>query len=139
MQETPPSRRWLSSKDACRNFDYANNSNAVIDLLYKFTSQQWDQLVEAFPAVGEAVTETGVHVVDAIANMQNFFGLNLAYTPLDIIMNFFNGTGNVGFLTMIAALCIPLLAGGSQWYSTKLITANSPTANQKNGDDPAPA
>ena len=53
------------------------------------------------------------------------------------IMNFFNGTGNVGFLTMIAALCIPLLAGGSQWYSTKLITANSPTANQKNGDDPS--
>ena len=119
------------------NYDYANNANAVIDLLYKFTSQQWDQLVGAFPAVGEAVTETGVHVVDAIANMQNFFGLNLAYTPLDIILNFFNGTGNVGFLTMIAALCIPLLAGGSQWYSTKLITANSPTANQKNGDDPS--
>ena len=51
------------------NYDYANNANAVIDLLYKFTSQQWDQLVGAFPAVGEAVTETGVHVVDAIAKV----------------------------------------------------------------------
>ena len=119
------------------NFDYANNASSVIDLLYKFTSQQWDQLISAFPAVGEAVTESGTHVVDAIANMQNFFGLNLAYTPLQVISNFFGGVGGISVLTMIAALCIPLLAGGSQWFSTKLMTANSPTANQKNGEDPS--
>ena len=119
------------------NFDYANNASSVIDLLYKFTSQQWDQLISAFPAVGEAVTESGTHVVDAIANMQNFFGLNLAYTPLQVISNFFGGVGEISVLTMIAALCIPLLAGGSQWFSTKLMTANSPTANQKNGEDPS--
>ena len=119
------------------NFDYANNASSVIDLLYKFTSQQWDQLISAFPAVGEAVTESGTHVVDAIANMQNFFGLNLAYTPLQVISNFFGGVGGISVLTMIAALCIPLRAGGSQWFSTKLMTANSPTANQKNGEDPS--
>ena len=119
------------------NFDYANNASSVIDPLYKFTSQQWDQLISAFPAVGEAVTESGTHVVDAIANMQNFFGLNLAYTPLQVISNFFGGVGGISVLTMIAALCIPLLAGGSQWFSTKLMTANSPTANQKNGEDPS--
>ena len=119
------------------NFDYANNASSVIDLLYKFTSQQWDQLISAFPAVGEAVTESGTHVVDAIAHMQNFFGLNLAYTPLQVISNFFGGVGGISVLTMIAALCIPLLAGGSQWFSTKLMTANSPTANQKNGEDPS--
>ncbi len=118
------------------NFDFANNISSTIDLLYKFTSQQWDQLVGAFPAVGEAVTESGVHVVDAIANMQNFFGLNLAYTPLQVIGNFFSNTGNIGVLTMIAALCIPLLAGGSQWYSTKLMMANNPAASQQ--DDNAP-
>ena len=83
------------------------------------------------------MTESGTHVVDAIANMQNFFGLNLAYTPLQVISNFFGGVGGISVLTMIAALCIPLLAGGSQWFSTKLMTANSPTANQKNGEDPS--
>lgn len=127
-----------AQKMSVENYDFANNSNAVIDLMYKFTSQQWDQLVGAFPAVGEAMTESGTRVVDAIANMQNFFGLNLAYTPFDVITNFFNGTGNVGFLTMIAALCIPLLAGGSQWYSTKLMMANNPSASQQ-GDENAGA
>ena len=119
------------------NYDFANNASSTIDLLYKFTSQQWDQLVGAFPAVGEAVTETGTRVVDAIANMQNFFGLNLAYTPLQVISNFFSGVGGVGVLTMIAALCIPILAGGSQWFSTKLMTANNAMSNQQNGEDPS--
>ena len=56
-------------------------SNTVIDLLYKLTGQQWDSLVNAFSSVGQAVTETGVRVVDAIENMQNFFGLNIATHP----------------------------------------------------------
>ena len=40
-------------------------------------------------------------------------------------------------VTMIAAPCMPLLAGGSQWVYTKLMTAYSPTSNQKNGEDPS--
>ena len=58
-------------------FDY-NNVNTVIDLLYTFTAQQWDSFVAAFPAVGQAVTDAGVNAVEAIENMQSFFGLNIA-------------------------------------------------------------
>ena len=116
-------------------FDYTN-VNTVIDLLYKLTGQQWDSLVNAFSSVGQAVTETGVRVVDAIENMQNFFGLNIAYTPLQVIMNYFNKVDNTTLMTAFAALCIPLLAGLSQWYSTKLMTANQPQASGKD-DNPA--
>ena len=112
------------------------NVNTVIDLLYKFTGQQWDTLVNSFSAVGQAVTETGVRVVDAIENMQTFFGLNIAYTPLQVIMNYFNKVDGTTLLTAIAALCIPLFAGLSQWYSTKLMTANQPQASGKD-DNPA--
>ena len=116
-------------------FDYTN-VNTVIDLLYKFTAQQWDSFTQVFTGVGQAVTETGVRVVDAIENMQNFFGLNIAYTPAQVIGNFLNpNVQDTSMLTAFAALCIPLLAGLSQWYSTKLMTANQP--QQSSGDNPA--
>lgn len=114
-------------------FDYTN-INTVIDLMYKFTAEQWDTLVGAFSAVGQAVTEAGVNVVEAIENMQNFFGLNIAYTPLQFIMNFFNKAGNVTLMMALVALCIPLFSGLSQWYSTKLMTANQP--QQDNDENP---
>ena len=83
----------------------------------------------SFASVGQAVTDTGVRVVDAIENMQTFFGLNIAYTPFQVIMNYFNKVDGTTLLTAIAALCIPLFAGLSQWYSTKLMTANQPQAS----------
>ena len=110
-------------------FDYTN-INTVIDLLYKFTGQQWDALVTSFASVGQAVTDTGVRVVDAVLIMQTFFGLNIAYTPFQVIMNYFNKVDGTTLLTAIAALCIPLFAGLSQWYSTKLMTANQPQQSE---------
>ena len=115
-------------------FDYTN-VNTVIDLLYKFTGQQWDTLVGAFSQVGQAVTESGTHVVDAIENMQTFFGLNIAYTPLQVIMNFFNKVDGTTMFAMIAALAIPLLAGASQWYSSKLMMATTQTP--QNDENPS--
>ena len=89
-------------------FDY-NNVNTVIDLLYTFTAQQWDSFVAAFPAVGQAVTDAGVNAVEAIENMQSFFGLNIAYTPFQVIVNFFEQQGGVTLGMAAAALAIPIL------------------------------
>ena len=90
-------------------FDFTN-VNTVIDLLYKFTAQQWQTFIGAFPAAGEAAVEGGVNAVQAIEKMQNFFGLNIAYTPWQVITNFFSG--GTGTITMvIAAIAIPVLAG----------------------------
>ena len=109
--------------------------NKVIDLLYTFTGKQWEVLVGAFPQVGQAVTESGDSVVSAIERMQTFFGLNIAYTPFQVIVNFFEQQGGVTLGMAAAALAIPILAGLSQWYSTKLMTANQ--SQPADDDNPA--
>lgn len=112
-------------------FDF-NSVNTTIDLLYKLTGQQWDTLVQSFSQVGQAVTESGIRVVDAIENMQTFFGLNIAYTPMQVIGNYFGHVDGTTVGTMIAAVAIPLLAGASQWYSSKLMmsTTQSPAGDE---------
>ena len=109
--------------------------NKVIDLLYMFTGKQWDVLVNAFPQVGQAVTESGDSVVSAIERMQTFFGLNIAYTPMQVIGNFFSHVDGTTVFALIAALAIPLLAGASQWYSSKLMmaTTQSPQGDENPG------
>lgn len=109
--------------------------NKVIDLLYTFTGKQWEVLVGAFPQVGQAVTESGDSVVSAIEQMQTFFGLNIAYTPMQVIGNFFSHVDGTTVFALIAALAIPLLAGASQWYSSKLMmaTTQSPQGDENPG------
>ena len=109
--------------------------NKVIDLLYTFTGKQWEVLVGAFQQVGQAVTESGDSVVSAIERMQTFFGLNIAYTPMQVIGNFFSHVDGTTVFALIAALAIPLLAGASQWYSSKLMmaTTQSPQGDENPG------
>ena len=109
--------------------------NKVIDLLYTFTGKQWEVLVGAFPQVGQAVTESGDSVVSAIERMQTFFGLNIAYTPMQVLGNFFSHVDGTTVFALIAALAIPLLAGASQWYSSKLMmaTTQSPQGDENPG------
>ena len=109
--------------------------NKVIDLLYTFTGKQWEVLVGAFPQVGQAVTESGDSVVSAIERMQTFFGLNITYTPMQVIGNFFSHVDGTTVFALIAALAIPLLAGASQWYSSKLMmaTTQSPQGDENPG------
>ena len=109
--------------------------NKVIDLLYTFTGKQWEVLVGAFPQVGQAVTESGDSVVSAIERMQTFFGLNIAYTPMQVIGNFFSHVDGTTVFALIAAQAIPLLAGASQWYSSKLMmaTTQSPQGDENPG------
>lgn len=100
-------------------------TNTVIDLLYKMTDKQWGDLVAAFPNLAEVTAANGEHAVQAISRMQNFCGVNIAYTPMTIIMDFFRGNGG-SVMIMLAALAIPILAGASQWFSSKIMMANQP-------------
>jgi YidC/Oxa1 family membrane protein insertase len=111
-------------------FDFSQ-VNTVIDLLYKLTDKQWGELTasSAFPNLLEITTQNGENVVNAIHRMQNFCSVNIAYTPFTIIMDFFNGlkSGNSGsVLVVVAALSIPILAGLTQWFSSKLMMASQP-------------
>ncbi len=106
-----------------------NQVNTAIDLLYKMTDHQWGELVGAFPNLADLTASSGENVVNAIQKMQNFCGVNIAYTPMNIIMNFFGGLkdGSSGsVMVMLSALAIPILAGFTQWFSSKLMMANQP-------------
>lgn len=115
----------LAETHKLAGMDYTN-MDKVVDLLYKLTDRQWGDMIVAFPDIATVVTQTGENAIEAINKMQQFFGMNIAYTPLNIIMDFFKGGSDIAVIALIGAILIPVLSGLTQWYSTKLMTANQP-------------
>lgn len=91
-------------------------SDRMVDLLYKFTPEQWGTLQNIFPTLTDLIRDNA----GQIERMNSFLGINLATSPWN------------GFVPSVAWL-IPIMAGLSQWYSTKLMTAN-----QAPGSEDAP-
>lgn len=85
--------------------DY-NNADKVVDLLYKFTPSNWQNLADMFPQISSVITENATR----IEQMNSFFGINLATPPF------------TGFTNISVAWLIPVLAGLTQWFSTKLMS-----------------
>ena len=95
------------------NNDYTV-TNKVIDLLYKFTPEKWATLSETFPNMSN-VLETSIPL---IKQMNSFLGIDLSVSP-------WQGMNNINI-----AWIIPILAGVTQFISTKVMTTNQP----KNGE-----
>lgn len=102
-----------------------STSNGMVDFLYQLNPSQWKLLQDLFPAVKDTIEMNAAQ----IAHMNSFLGINLASTPSSLI--FANG----GF-HFSAAILIPVLAGASQWFSSKLMTVNQ---NQKTDENNAMA
>lgn len=81
--------------------------NKVIDILYKLNPIQWGELERLFTDASKIIADNAQKIMD----MNSFLGINLATAP-------WSG----GFAPNLAWL-IPIAAGLSQWYSTKLMTA----------------
>ena len=81
--------------------------NKMVDILYKLNPAQWNLLGQAFPNASQMIADN----LAAIEKMNSFLGFNLATNPWQ------------GFVPSLAWL-IPIAAGLTQWYSTKLMTAN---------------
>lgn len=90
-------------------------TDKVIDLLYKFTPANWQTLASNVPAMTD-ILEKNLPVIE---RMNYFLGINLSTNPWQ------------GFIPNWAWL-IPILAGVTQWYSTKLMTENQAS---RSGDD----
>lgn len=100
-------------------------SDGMVDFLYKLNPTQWTSLQSLFPSIQDTIAANAAQ----IERMNSFLGVNLATTPMTAL--FPNGlTG--GSFTFSLAILIPILAGLSQWFSAKLMTATQPTAG---GDD----
>jgi len=115
----------LAETHKLAGMDYSN-MDKVVDLLYKLTDRQWGEMTAAFPDIATVVTQTGENAIESINKMQQFFGINIAYTPLNVILDFFKGGSDITVFAMITALLIPILSGLTQWYSTKLMTSAQP-------------
>ena len=80
-------------------------ANKMVDILYKLNPAQWTELGNAFPDAANVIAANSA----VIEGMNSFFGINLATNP-------FNGS----WVPNIAWL-IPILAGLTQWLSSKLM------------------
>ena len=116
----------LAETHTLAGMDYST-MDKVVDLLYKLTDKQWGDLAAAFPDITSVATAGGENAIQAINRMQQFFGMNIAYTPLNVLTEFMKGGSGISIFVAITALLIPILSGLTQWYSTKLMTANQPT------------
>ena len=91
-------------------------TNHIIDFLYHLNPAQWDSFKAAFSSAADVIATN----YDKIEQMNSFLGLNLASSP-----------SSYG-LTSIKAWVIPVLAGLSQYASTKLISAQTPQTGDSN-------
>lgn len=92
--------------------DY-NQVDRVIDLLYKFRPDEWNKLSSMFPNMNDIFSTN----LESIHKMNMFMGIDISTNPWQ------------GIIPNLAWI-IPILAGLTQWYSTKLLSSN-----QTVGDD----
>ncbi len=89
------------------------DSNKIIDMLYNFSSAEWEQFKSYFPQLTNYVDEA----LPTINKINYFLGLDLATAPSQQLW---------------PGILIPILAGLTQWYSSKMIQTPE---NKKNGED----
>jgi len=87
--------------------------NYLVDLMYKFKLADWNDLEAIFPTIKDVITVN----LTKITEILSFGPINLMEAP--------------GF-RVSWALLIPVLAGLSQWISTKMMT---PASQKKNSED----
>ncbi len=86
--------------------------NKMVDILYKMNPSQWGELAGAFPNAADVIHEN----YKIIEGMNSFLGINLAAQPFD------------GSFVPNLAWLIPILAGLSQYLSTKLMMNTNPSS-----------
>ena len=89
--------------------DYAINT--YIDVLNRSTSGDWAQIATTYPNEGVAP------VMEKVASMNNFLGLNISNTPSYMMKE---ALADKSPLLIFVAILVPLLAAASQWVSAKL-------------------
>ena len=101
--------------------------NTYIDCLNMASSTEWASLAEKFPSLATDINNTYAQ----ISEYNNFFGLNIGNTPLDVMKEAF-AIGAIGLL--IAAILIPFLAAFTQWLNVKLMPNANSGDNKSKGE-----
>lgn len=93
-------------------------TNSLVDILYKCSTNGWELLRQVFTGFPDTITS----VEKTMNSMNNFIGLNIANSPLEIIKTAF-ADGAIGLV--ILAILIPVLAAVTQFINTKLMPTSS--------------
>lgn len=120
----------VSDVNVAANLNFENattTSNSIIDVLYALPSTGWDVLRDNFGGLSDVITSTEA----AVQHMNNFFGINIANSPLNLITN---GWKEKDFILIIGAILIPLFSYLSQVLNIKLMPTSA-SANAGNDND----
>lgn len=120
----------VSESSVAANLDFSSattTSNSIIDVLYALPSTGWDILRDNFSGLSDIVTSTEA----AVQHMNNFFGINIANSPLNLITS---GWKEKDFILIIGAIMIPLFSYLSQVVNIKLMPTSASTSD-KDGND----
>lgn len=110
------------------NFENATTtSNSIIDVLYALPSTGWDVLRDNFSGLSDVITSTEA----AVQHMNNFFGINIANSPLNLITS---GWKEKDFILIIGAILIPLFSYLSQVLNIKLMPTSASNASGNEND-----
>ena len=94
------------------------SSEDIINFLSKLNPEQWDSFKNFFSYAADKITAN----VEKIIDINSFLGMDLATRPWDLGLNNWR------------AWIIPILAGLTQYASSKLMTAGQPKPAQSNDD-----
>lgn len=99
--------------------------DSIIDVLYAMPSNAWDTLKDSFSDL------TGVITVleEQMASMNNFLGINIANSPMNIIKE---GWSVGQYLLVFGAILVPILSAATQLLNIKLMPTAAATNNSNN-------
>jgi len=112
----------INSENALANVDTTRNT--FIDVLNRASSSDWTLLSQNFPDFSSLVDSTNL----ALEKYNLFLGINIGYSPLDTIKNYWATKPEGWIWVILVAVMIPLLAALTQWVGVKL----APNANNNN-------
>ena len=114
--------KQFKSEEFVQGSEYMQNT--FIDVLNKASSAEWTSLAEKFPELSNDINS----VYEQLSHYNNFLGLNIGDSPLDIIKN---GLSSGQYLLVVGAVLVPVLAAFTQWLNTQLV----PQPNAKDMQD----
>lgn len=105
----------------------------IIDFLYRLSPSQMD----LFSGLSQFSGKEAVfaEVASKSEHINRFLILNISDTPLAVIKSGWAQGGAAGWITMIAAIAIPVLAWFTQWLNYKLMP--QPQSSNSNNDQPS--
>ena len=99
------------------SLDYTKAGN-MIEVMYKFQSSTWSELVDKMPKLESVVNNT----MSEVSHLNNFLGVDIGAHPWNLLTDALAAASIAG---VIIAVLIPVLAGLTQFISVKLSQAGA--------------